>query len=136
MRIYGPNGTVLAAPQQATRRSPTGTFTLGENEASRAPGATAALRTVGSIDALMALQGLEEPVERRRRAVKHGRKALDALDELKLGLLAGNLDQATLLRLKSAASDLKAGSGDDSLDVVLAEIDLRVEVELAKAGIR
>jgi hypothetical protein len=29
---------------------------------------------------------------------------------------------------------LKANSGDDGLDRVLAEIELRVEVELAKAG--
>jgi hypothetical protein len=90
---------------------------------------------VGGIDALMALQGIEDPAERRRRAVKGGRTALDVLDELKLGLLGGALDQSTLLRLKSAATDLKGPSGDPGLDGVLAEIDLRVEVELAKAGI-
>ena len=32
------------------------------------------------------------------------------------------------------SSDLKEGSGDERLDHVLAEIDLRVAVELAKAG--
>jgi len=52
-----------------------------------------------------------------------------------LGLLSGTLDRATMLRLKSVAADLKEGSGDERLDSVLAEIDLRVEVELAKAGI-
>jgi hypothetical protein len=136
MRVFGPNGTAQAPAQATVRRSTPGTFSLADNEPARAPGSAAALRTVGGIDALMALQGLEDPAERRRRAVKHGRKALDALDELKLGLLAGNLDQATLMRLKVAACELKVGSGDDSLDTVLAEIDLRVEVELAKAGIR
>jgi len=93
------------------------------------------LRTLGGIDALIALQGIEDPTERRRRAVKHGRRALDALDELKLGLLSGSLDQGTLLRLKAVAGDLKDSSGDDRLDQVLREIDLRVAVELAKAGI-
>jgi hypothetical protein len=83
---------------------------------------------------LIALQGIEEPGERRRRAVRHGRRALDALDELKLGLLAGTLDQSTLLRLKSVTADLQDGSGDDRLDAVLGEIELRVAVELAKAG--
>jgi hypothetical protein len=90
------------------------------------------LRTVGGIDALIALQGVEDPVERRRRAVKHGRRALDAL---KLGLLAGTLEPAALLRLKAVAADLKDGSGDEKLDQVLAEIELRVAVELAKAGV-
>ena len=89
---------------------------------------------MGGIDALIALQGIEDPVERRRRVVKNGRRALDALDELKLGLLAGTLDQSTMLRLKSVAADLHDMSGDDRLDQVLAEIDLRVAVELAKAG--
>ena len=38
-----------------------------------------ALRTRGGINALIALQGVEDPVERRRRAIKRGRRALDAL---------------------------------------------------------
>jgi hypothetical protein len=83
---------------------------------------------------LIALQGIEDPVERRRRAVKYGRRALDALDEIKVALLAGTLDQATMLRLKAVAADLHGTSGDDRLDQILAEIDLRVAVELAKAG--
>src|SRR4030095_15440583 len=95
-----------------------------------------AVRTIGGIDALIALQGIEEPGERRRRAIKKGRNALDVLDHLKLDLLSGEFDQATVLRLKSAAADLKDSSGDSGLDEVLAQIELRVEVELAKAGIR
>jgi hypothetical protein len=134
MRVYGPNGTATATTPAAVRRTPSGTFALSQSEQSPAQSAAVALRTLGGIDALIALQGIEEPVERRRRAVKHGRRALDALDELKLGLLSGALDQGTLLRLKSVAADLKDASGDEKLDQVLAEIDLRVAVELAKAG--
>jgi hypothetical protein len=135
MRVYGPNGAALATASTAARRAPGGGFTLSEADAPQAQTPAMALRTLGGIDALIALQGVEDPVERRRRAVKQGRRALDALDELKLGLLAGNLDQATMLRLKSVAGDLKDSSGDERLDQVMAEIDLRVAVELAKAGI-
>ncbi len=134
MRVDGPNRTALAAAPTAARRASGGTFSLAQTEEPQAHGAAVALRTLGGIDALIALQGIEEPVERRRRAVKHGRRALDALDELKIGLLAGTLDQATMLRLKSVAADLHDTCGDDRLDQVLAEIDLRVAVELAKAG--
>jgi hypothetical protein len=134
MRVYGPNGTTVAAAPPPARRTVGGTFALSDAEPPQAQSAALALRTLGGIDALIALQGIEEPAERRRRAVKQGRRALDALDELKLGLLAGSLDQGTLLRLKSLATDLKDGSGDEKLDSVLAEIDLRVAVELAKAG--
>ncbi len=134
MRVEGPNRTALAAAPAAARRVPGGTFSLAQTAEPQAQSAAVALRTLGGIDALIALQGIEDPVERRRRAVKHGRRALDALDELKIGLLAGRLDHATMLRLKSVAADLRDGSGDDRLDQVLAEIDLRVAVELAKAG--
>lgn len=134
MRVDGPNRTALAAAPTAARRVPGGTFSLAQAEAPQAPSAAVALRTLGGIDALIALQGVEDPTERRRRAVKHGGRALDALDELKMRLLAGTLDQATMLRLKSVAADLHDNSGDDRLDQVLAEIDLRVAVELAKAG--
>ena len=47
--------------------------------------------------------------------------------------MAGTLDQGTLLRLKTVAVELKDGSGDMKFDQVLAEIDLLVAVELAKA---
>jgi hypothetical protein len=134
MRVYGPNGTALATSPAAARRPSGGTFTVSEGNSAQPQTATVALRTLGGIDALIALQGIEDPLERRRRVIKHGRRALDALDEVKLGLLAGTLDQGTMLRLKSVAADLKEGSGDERLDSVLAEIDLRVEVELAKAG--
>ena len=88
----------------------------------------------GSIDALLALQGVEDPTERRKRSVQRGRGALDVLDDLKLGLLSGNFDASTVNRLRAAAANLKSSSGDPGLDAVLSEIELRVEVELAKAG--
>jgi hypothetical protein len=125
----------MATAPLTARRTGGGSFALPETAASQPQPPAVALRTLGGIDALIALQGIEDPTERRRRVVRHGRRALDALDEVKLGLLAGTLDQAAMLRLKSVATDLKEGSGDERLDGVLAEIDLRVEVELAKAGI-
>src|ERR1700689_5654001 len=132
MRVTGPNGTALVGPSVAARRAAGGTFTLSEPNAPQAQSAAVALRTLGGIDALIALQGIEDPVERRRRAVKHGRRALDALDELKLGLLSGTLEPAALLRLKAVAAHLQDGSGDEKLDQVLSEIELRGAVELAK----
>jgi hypothetical protein len=66
--------------------------------------------------------------------VQRGKGALDVLDDLKLGLLSGNLTTATVARLREAAANLKSSSGDPGLDAVLSEIEVRVEVELAKAG--
>ncbi len=132
MRIYGPNGTVAPTSTPVARRSLGTSFTLTEEPSPQPAGSATAPRPIGGIETLLALQGVEEPAERRRRAVRHGRTALDALEQLKMGLLAGTLDQGLLARLKVAASGLKDGSGDPGLDGVLSEIELRVEVELAK----
>lgn len=134
MRIYGPNGTTSATPTSNARRSSSSSFSLPSANESSENRPAAAPVGVGGIDALLALQGVEDPTERRKRAVKRGRDALDVLDDLKIGLLSGSLDPATVQRLRTAASELKADSGDEGLDSVLAEIELRVEVELAKAG--
>jgi class II flagellar assembly regulator FliX len=137
MRIYGPNGTTLGSPSANVRRTSSSGFSL-QPDAGAAPEETrsaAAPRAAGNIDALLALQGVEEdPVQRRKRSVQRGKGALDVLDELKIGLLSGNFDAATIRRLRDAAANLKSSSGDPGLDSVLAEIELRVEVELAKAG--
>ncbi|HEY1541628.1 MAG TPA: flagellar assembly protein FliX [Xanthobacteraceae bacterium] len=133
MRISGPNGPTAATGSTFARRSASGSFSLPQDEPAATPTAAGGVRTVAGIDALLALQGVEAVDERRRRAVKRGHTALDLLDEMKLALLSGRLEPSMLARLKTAAADLKETSGDPRVDQVLAEIDLRVEVELAKA---
>jgi hypothetical protein len=132
MRILGSNATARVATPTASRRAAGGGFAVTENGAPKSAAAPAALRTIGGIDALIALQGQDDPTERRRRAVRRGRNALDSLDQLKVEVLAGTLDASTLMRLKSATTDLQDSSGDALLDGVLAEIGLRLEVEIAK----
>ena len=135
MRIYGPNGTTLGTPAANTRRTSSTGFSLPDAAVAPETRSAAPPKAAGNIDALLALQGVEEdPAERRKRSVARGRGALDVLDALKIGLLAGNLEASTVNRLRDAAASLKSSSGDPGLDAVLSEIELRVEVELAKAG--
>jgi len=136
MRVYGPNGTALANAPASARRTASGTFTVSEQETPRSAGATTSLRSISTVDALIALQGVDDGSERKKRSVAKGRNALDMLDSLKVALLDGSVDQSTLARLKVAAEGLTDESGDPGLDDVLSAIDLRVAVELAKAGIR
>ena len=91
MRIYGSNATAQVANASAPRRAASGGFSVDEARRRNRRAPAASLRTIGGIDALIALQGQDDPAERRRRAVKRGRNALDALDELKLGVLGGTL---------------------------------------------
>ena len=135
MRIQGAGATAIAAKSAAPARAPAGSFTVAESDTSRGSAAASNLRAISTIDALLTLQGVEDVRERRKRAVARGRNALDVLDQLKIGMLDGTLSPATLSRLKVASDGLTDGSGDPGLDSVLSEIDLRVAVELAKAGV-
>ena len=135
MRINGANGTTLGTPTASIRRTSSSSFALPEESAAASETrAATAPKAAANIDALLAMQGIEDPTERRKRSVQRGRGALDVLDALKIGLLSGNFDTSTVSRLRDAAANLKSSSGDPGLDAVLSEIELRVEVELAKAG--
>lgn len=88
---HGPNGTSLASPPPPRDGSGSTGFTLGDVSTPVETRAATAPRAAGGIDALLAMQGIEDAVERRRRSVARGRTALDVLDALKIGLLAGSL---------------------------------------------
>lgn len=135
MRIHGPNGTTIATSTGGARKTSSGNFFLPDVGSTQETRATFAPKQTANIDALMALQGIEEdPTERRKRSAKRGKQALDVLDDLKISLLGGKLDATMAARLRDAAAGLKQSSGDPGLDAVLSEIELRVEVELAKTG--
>jgi len=136
MRIYGAGGTAAAARPGAARRTASGGFSVDEQSSSNGAAQAGGLRSISTVDALLALQGIEDTTEKKKRAVAKGRRALDVLEGLKVALLDGTLDQTTVARLKVAAEGLTDESGDAGLDTVLSEINLRVVVELAKAGVR
>jgi hypothetical protein len=136
MKVHASNTAGFAVQAPTSRRGSTGgAFSIDSGDAPRAAAATTAPRALGSIDALIALQAFEDPAERRRRAVKRGRTTLDALDALKVGLLAGDLDSAALARIEAEAASVGETSGDPGLDHVLAEIGLRAAVEVAKFAV-
>jgi len=87
---------------------------------------------VASLDALLALQEVGGPLERRRRAVRRAGRILDVLDEVKLSLLEGGLPPAALDRLVSAIREERGGTDDPNLEGLLDEIETRAAVELAK----
>ncbi len=105
---------------------------LPDGERNGAVQGTAAL---ASIDALVALQGVGGQDERKREAVEQGERLLDDLDALRLDILTGRvpLSRLEMLRERLAEKAWRAGAGEDAkLRGVLAEIETRVAVELAK----
>ncbi|ESR26771.1 flagellar assembly protein FliX [Lutibaculum baratangense] len=88
---------------------------------------------LAGIASLLALQGIDDG-DAREDGLRRGNQALDLLEELKIAVLEGTGAPARLDRLEALVPDLAETTGDEGLDGVLAELSLRVQVELAKRG--
>lgn len=135
MKITGPDRTGTSSAPSAARRTAAPGFSLGAAEeaaeASHA-GQSLGVSGVGSVDALIALQEVDGPLERKRRAVRRAGRILDVLDEMKLALLEGTVSPAGLQRLSAAVREQRESVEDPALHGVLDEIETRARVELAK----
>lgn len=100
--------------------------------AARAPAsAVSGAATVSGISALMALQGIGGP-EARARALRKGRRLLDALDRLQAAMLGEGPTKRHLALLTGALAEEREASGDLGLDDTLNWAEVRVAVEAAK----
>ena len=103
---------------------------LGESTSQVAP--VAPPTTIGRIDAILALQETPDPTERRRRGLKRGQDLIEGLEQIRLGLLTGAIDRHRLEALSEALSTQRESVEDPDLARLLADIELRAAVELAK----
>ena len=92
------------------------------------------MTNVSSLDAIFATQmvdGVEER-ERRKKMIKHGKNLLDKLEEIRSALLVGYIAKDKLIEISRLVKEQKTMCEDERLLNIIAEIELRVEVELAK----
>ena len=104
----------------------------GEAPAGRSA-ATAPVASATSIDALLALQAVEDPLFARKKAIRRGHALLDTLDDIKADLLVGRISEGRLNQLMALVGQAREQSLS-GLDSLLDDIELRVRVELAKFG--
>lgn len=106
---------------------------LGAEE-SPAPTGLSGTGPVANIGTILAAQQAEDATQGRSRGLKWGRDLLDELEGIQRALLLGlvNINQLHVLAAKVRTYQ---NTGDPNLDSILAEIELRVAVELAKYGI-
>ena len=93
---------------------------------------------VSGIAALLVTQGVCDSLDReaRKRAVDYGNDLLDKLEELRHGLLVGFLPKERLISMAQMVRSRRENISDPHLSELLNEIELRVEVELAKLSSR
>ncbi|HEX2753360.1 MAG TPA: flagellar assembly protein FliX [Alphaproteobacteria bacterium] len=139
MKVDGPNkssGTKGPAKTGAKRGAGGASFgsMIDETDETSAKSGVSGAAPTAQIDALLALQEMEDSTseEAARRAKKRGQLLLDQLDQLRLGLLTGGIALATLHQLERMVTSERDRVMDPKLAAVLDEIDLRVQIELAK----
>ena len=135
MKVGGTGGVGSAGGTGKSRGASGEGFQIAQP--ATAPGPTQVSRAsaaggVMSVDAILALQEVAGPLERRRRAVGRADKILDVLEDVKIGLLSGELSMDDLERLRRAVRDERLGTDDKHLEDVLNEIETRAAVEIAK----
>ncbi|MCB9994177.1 MAG: flagellar assembly protein FliX [Hyphomicrobiaceae bacterium] len=133
MRIEGPTNRYSVSTRRTSRSSSGSSFVPeGDAEAARTESAQS-MPSVGALDSLLALQGIEDPLLAKKRALKHGQSLLDVLDEIKADLLLGRVGEGRINRLLALISRARELS-DPALEAVITDIELRARVELAKLG--
>ena len=134
MKINPTTGMMIPSTASGVRKGGDG-FSLSSSSAQKAagPAQSAAASGLFGMDALLALQGEEDVLTgRRRRQIKRSNDILDALDDIRVSVLGGEIDDEALLRLQSNIAASREEVADDRLQGVLNEIETRAFVELAK----
>lgn len=136
MKVTGTGGVSQSSGAKPARAAGGGDgFRIAGPQAAAAPAQVSSSASVGGVmgvQALLAMQDVETPTERRRRSVRRAGRLLDELDEIKIALLGGELGQAQLERLGRAIREQRSATEDPNLEALLDEIETRAAVELAK----
>jgi hypothetical protein len=135
MKVTGPTGVGSTGSAGKARPVSGSGFSIPSTGAAAGPSQTAPTGGVGGVigvDALLALQDVGGPLERRRRAVGRAGRLLDVLEGLRVALIGGDLSSSDMDRLRRAVRDQRDATDDPRLESVLDEIETRAAVELAK----
>ena len=136
MKIDSP-GSVRASSVRRTEKSRNGQsgafakhISAGTEAAPVAGGSAAQL---GSVEALVALQEIPDTTRQTKPPEqKHAEDLLERLEQIRLGLLRGNLSRLDLQGLVLRLAERRRETGDPRLIEIVDEIELRAKVELAK----
>jgi len=140
MKITGPGAKgAVSGPRRAdkTERGAGGAFKsalIDQMGAMEEAHAVEAPVGVGGVDALLMVQQVGDALEQetKRRLIRRGEVLLDGLEALRHGLLMGEVPAERMAALAQSVRSQRETCSDPRLAAILDDIELRVEVELAK----
>ena len=125
----------LGAASKAKKASGGDSFSLYLKEtmkpSSSPVGGSAGISVSDAIFAAQMVNG-EEEREKRRQMLRRGDTLLEKLEEIRDGLLLGYISKDKLIEISRYVRETKINTADEKLAELIGEIELRVEVELAK----
>jgi hypothetical protein len=133
MRIENTARSSSVNARSGVSRTDTGGFFIAEEPAAGQAASSAPVAQTAGIDALLALQAVEDPLFARKKAVRRGNALLDTLETIKADLLLGQVSEGRLNQLMVLVGQARQRNMPD-LDPILDDIELRARVELAKFG--
>ena len=133
-----PTGRIRTSPVKCAAKAGKGGFTEHLDGSAAAPSAVTGSGPVQPVDALLAVQEVEDSTSQdaNGRARRWGEDMLDNLERVRLDLLNGALSQEKPRSLSVLVTERKKTATDPRLAELLAEIELRARVELAKYEVR
>lgn len=90
------------------------------------------LAPASNVGALLSIQEVPDASQGRSRGLNRGRDLLAELDAIRVGLLSGRLPRERIERILRLLRQKQDGFGDPRLNEIVAEIEVRAAVELAK----
>ncbi len=138
MKIQGPNKTSgTGSVKKSSKANPAEGGGFGDfmsAGATKEASAASAPQSITAVDALLAVQSVEDPTERaaRRRMTQRADNVLKELDKLHMAMLGGQVKMSHMVDIADMVSIHRERVTDSKLAALLDEIDLRAQVELAK----
>ena len=118
----------------ATARSSSSPFFVDDGATTQDSRPATSIAPATSLDALLALQAVEDPLLKKKKLVRRGTQLLDALEDMKADLLTGRLSEGRVNQLMAVLGQAR-DKADPRLEALLDDIELRARVELAKRGL-
>lgn len=136
MQINSVKNTKTSSTKKVGTSSASGAFAAelrGHMEGSEATNSVSSSVGITDVSAIIATQSIsdDEVKQSRKRGVKRANVLLEKLDEIR-DLLFGRISKERLINIAQFVRDRKEICQDEKLQEIIDEIELRVEVELAK----
>ncbi len=89
---------------------------------------------VNIANAIFAAQTIttEEEQKRKKQSIKRGFSLIEKLEDIRDAILLNDFSKEKLIEISRFVKNAQESSQDGTLNEIIAEIELRVEVELAK----